>query len=134
MHFIVDRKPLFQEEDFVSHAGIPLKWKIECDAIMEEEWDCLALMIHEKSGGTCREAVGIPRGGVPLADAINKRFATGKDEDYIFVVDDVYTTGKSFLDFRKKHYPNTIQGMIKQWCVFSRKPTENGVQSLFTMN
>ena len=96
MHFIVDRKPLFQEEDFVSHAGIPLKWKIECDAIMEEEWDCLALMIHEKSGGICREAVGIPRGGVPLA--------------------------------------NTIQGMIKQWCVFSRKPTENGVQSLFTMN
>ena len=29
---------LFQIGDFVSHAGIPLKWKIECDAL-EDQWD-----------------------------------------------------------------------------------------------
>ena len=25
---------LFQLGDFTSHAGLPLKWKIECDAII----------------------------------------------------------------------------------------------------
>ena len=24
---------LFQKVDFISHAGIPMSWKIECDAI-----------------------------------------------------------------------------------------------------
>ena len=36
---------LFQLGDFTSHAGLPLKWKIECDAINNYEWDCLATMI-----------------------------------------------------------------------------------------
>ena len=36
---------LFQKVDFISHAGIPLKWKIECDAIKSQEWDCFATMI-----------------------------------------------------------------------------------------
>ena len=31
---------LFQKVDFISHAGLPLKWKIECDAIKPQEWDC----------------------------------------------------------------------------------------------
>ena len=38
---------LFTAGDFISHAGLPLKWKIECDAIRPEEWDCLAQMIMD---------------------------------------------------------------------------------------
>ena len=38
---------LFTSGDFISHAGLPLKWKIECDAIRPEEWDCLAQMIMD---------------------------------------------------------------------------------------
>ena len=29
---------LFTVGDFISHAGLPLKWKIECDAISPEQW------------------------------------------------------------------------------------------------
>ena len=36
---------LFQNGDFTSHAGLPLTWKIECDAITESEWQCLAQII-----------------------------------------------------------------------------------------
>ena len=38
---------LFTSGDFISHAGLPLKWKIECDAIRPEEWETLAQMIME---------------------------------------------------------------------------------------
>ena len=33
---------LFEQVDFISHAGIPLAWKIECDAIRPEWWNGLA--------------------------------------------------------------------------------------------
>ena len=29
---------LFTEGDFISHAGLPLSWKLECDAISSDEW------------------------------------------------------------------------------------------------
>ena len=29
---------LFQEQDFISHAGIPMTWKIEMDALTDAEW------------------------------------------------------------------------------------------------
>ena len=38
---------LFQIGDFISHAGLPLKWKIECDAISKSGWDALACMIMQ---------------------------------------------------------------------------------------
>ena len=27
---------LFIKEDFISHAGLPLTWKVECDALTEK--------------------------------------------------------------------------------------------------
>ena len=51
---------LFQLGDFTSHAGLPLKWKIECDALTYQDWDCLAQMMIER-GVSCRAAYGIPR-------------------------------------------------------------------------
>ena len=38
---------LFQKEDFKSHAGLDLTWKIEMDALSFEEWKCIAHMIME---------------------------------------------------------------------------------------
>jgi len=37
---------LFQRVDFISHAGIPMSWKIECDAISNDEWIAIAKMIE----------------------------------------------------------------------------------------
>ena len=36
---------LFQKVDFESHAGLDLSWKIEMDALSENEWKCITDMI-----------------------------------------------------------------------------------------
>ena len=61
---------LFEDGDFISHAGLPLAWKIECDAIRPEEWLTLAKMIREYEPQKWSKAVGIPRGGVALGNAL----------------------------------------------------------------
>ena len=120
---------LFQKINFISHAGLPLTWKIECDAISPEEWIVLAHIIREFEPRNWRAAVGIPRGGVALGEALNK-YGTQNIDDPVLVVDDVYTTGKSFRDYVTENYPDEE---VLQWCVFARKPTEFGVKALFTM-
>ena len=60
---------LFQLGDFTSHAGLPLEWKIECDAINNYEWDCLATMIMMYQHEPFSKVLGIPRGGLPLQKA-----------------------------------------------------------------
>lgn len=120
---------LFQKINFISHAGLPLTWKIECDAISPDEWVALAHIIREFEPRNWRAAVGIPRGGVALGKALDK-YGTQNIDDPVLVVDDVYTTGKSFRDYVAENYPNEE---VLQWCVFARKPTENAVNALFTM-
>ena len=120
---------LFQDGDFISHAGLPLAWKIECDAITADEWRCLAKMIMDYQTEPFSRAEGIPRGGLPLGEALNQ-YASGNPEDPVLIADDVYTTGTSFREYVAEHYAD--QPVI-QWCVFARKPTKDGVQALFTM-
>lgn len=115
---------LFTSGDFISHAGLPLKWKIECDAIRPEEWDCLAQMIMDYQKEPFGKVVGIPRGGKALEGAMEKYVTPGNDKT--MVVDDVYTTGQSFSDFY-------LNGDVFKWCVFARKTPTNGVRALFTM-
>ena len=54
---------LFKAESFVSHSGLDLNWKIECDALSDPEWFTISQMIMEVSP-PIREAHGIPRGGI----------------------------------------------------------------------
>jgi len=126
---------LFQMGDFTSHAGLPLKWKLECDAITDEEWRCLAKMIMDYQHRPFSKAVGIPRGGVKLADALNE-YASGDDNDFPLICDDVFTTGTSMIDFIKETYPTFTQGMGYRWVVFARKPSNVMpfyTRALFTM-
>ncbi|RPF76134.1 MAG: hypothetical protein CBE14_002845 [Rickettsiales bacterium TMED254] len=125
---------LFQRGEFKSHAGLSLKWKIECDALTFEDWECLALMMIER-GGPCRGAYGIPRGGLPLAEVINMNHSTKDPKDPLWIVDDVYTTGKSFVEFEKEMFPDLPISVIKKWCVFARQTPDlmHGVKALFTM-
>lgn len=117
---------LFQLGKFVSHAGKELDWKLECDALTQDDWECLAKMISERC--QFREVYGIPRGGVPLANALEK-YCTNRSNTRL-VVDDVYTTGKSMREVMK---PEDI-GFV----VFAREkiwvePTFY-VRALFTMD
>jgi len=127
---------LFQSVDMVGHSGGKLKFKIECDALSTKEWDCLAEIIYDNEPRNFGEVVGIPRGGLPLARAL-EGYATGKEEDPILIVDDVLTTGGSMNTFQMDYFRNRDprRGYIG-WVVFSRIPLEhsNGwISSLFMM-
>jgi hypothetical protein len=120
---------LFQSVDFISHAGKPMTWKIECDAISDDEWVTLAKMIREVERRSWSKAVGIPRGGVALGKALDT-YSTGNPDHPILIADDVYTTGTSFIEFKAEHYSDVA---TIEWCVFARKATERRVKALFTM-
>lgn len=126
---------LFEVGDFISHAGKELPWKIECDAIRPEWWDALARMVMDYQERPFYKAVGIPRGGVPFAQAMNK-YASGDPNDQIMICDDVFTTGTSMQEFIKEEYPNWTAGQGYRWVVFARQPCyeyPHHVRALFTM-
>ena len=120
---------LFTVGDFTSHAGLPLKWKIECDAISPEQWSALATMIMEYQTEPFSKVVGIPRGGLALQYALEP-YVTEGDHPWL-VVDDVYTTGTSFREFCTTK--DTMWAY--KWVVFARKPIpeSDGIKALFTM-
>ena len=86
---------LFIKEDFISHAGLPLTWKVECDALTENDYKALAKIVSEKI--EFRDVKGIPRGGIPFEKAL-KKYSSHKDSDPLLICDDVYTTGTSMRE------------------------------------
>jgi orotate phosphoribosyltransferase-like protein len=120
---------LFDDEEFISHAGLKLGWKIEMDALYTDDWRCLAKMIMEYETRPFRKAVGIPRGGVRLGQMLNE-YATGNPDDPVLIVDDVYTTGASFKEFISENYLVTP---VICWVVFARNPIKGNINTLFQM-
>ena len=120
---------LFQKINFISHAGIPMSYKIECDAISKTEWSALAEMIMDFEKRPFSKVVGIPRGGLPLQWALEPYITEGNHP--WMVVDDVYTTGTSFREFC-----TTKETMFAiKWVIFARKPINpnDDVNVLFQM-
>ena len=122
---------LFQLGKFKSHSGLELSWKIECDALGEDEWDCIAQMILEHERTPFRTVVGIPRGGEMLARKL-QRYATGESRHPILLVDDVLTTGTSFREFIKEHHNNKSDEVLC-WVVFARESCPPSIKALFQM-
>ncbi len=122
---------LFQKGDFISHAGLHLKWKIECDALTAKDWKGLARMIMDYETRSFGSVEGIPRGGLPLANALKEYATVGPP----MIVDDVYTTGTSFNEYCKEYYQSKSFDYNPKWVVFARtKPKDrSGVKALFTM-
>ena len=121
---------LFQKIDFISHAGLPLNWKIECDALTTDDWNGIARMIMDYETRPFGSVEGIPRGGLPLAEAL-KPYAT---EGPPMIVDDVYTTGTSFKEYCDEHYRPMSFDYNPKWVAFARVQTEDrsGIRALFT--
>lgn len=83
---------LFQLGQFKSAAGLDLTWKIKCDALWQDDWNCIAKLAAAMVGPFYRVS-GVPRGGLKLAETIAPyRNATALPW---LVVDDVWTTGLS---------------------------------------
>jgi hypothetical protein len=83
---------LFRRGEFVSAAGLTLPFKIECDSLSSEDWECIAYVGSQMLRPFGR-VIGVPRGGLALAAAMRAYVTPGSLTP--LVVDDVWTTGKS---------------------------------------
>lgn len=110
---------LFQLGNFTLASGAKSSWKIECDSISPSEWAALAKMASEilPPFGAVE---GVPRGGVPFADAL-RQYAT---EGPLLIAEDVVTTGGSMERYRDGREAIGV-------AVFSRGNHPNWVKPLF---
>ncbi len=112
---------LFQWGAFTSASGKPLQWKIECDALTDEDWQCIAnigMYVLPPFGGVAY----VPTGGAKLARAFKPYCMLGTDR--WLVVDDVWTTGKSMWDHVETMNITDWVGFV----AFSRGPMPNNVK------
>ena len=115
---------IFIREDFISHAGLPLTWKVECDALTDKDYEALAKIVSEKM--TFRDVKGIPRGGIPFEKAL-KLYCTNNDSDPLLICDDVYTTGTSMREV----YEDGAIGVV----VFARNEvTDDWVKAIWQLS
>lgn len=120
---------LFKLGDFTLHSGDKTPWKIDCDALSDESISTLAHMIVEIVQ-PFKLAIGVPRGGMRLAAAV-QAFAIDDDSLECLIVDDVLTTGNSMEEMRSKH-PLIRGGPAKGIVIFARGPCPSWVTALFT--
>ena len=124
---------LFVEGDFVGHSGGELHWKIECDALSDADWKCLARMISEIETRPFQSAIGIPRGGVKLGMYLNE-YSTQNPKHPYLICDDVLTTGGSMVEFRDKYFRKSDSF---GWVIWSRGTFDTSIdwiKPLFTLS
>jgi hypothetical protein len=112
---------LFVQKEFISHSGLSLTWKIDCDALANTDIEVCAWLIAQHVA-FC-EVLGIPKGGMRLAETL-KKYKTKSST--ILLVDDVFTTGKSMEEARKK-INNDCRGAV----IFARQQTPAWILPLF---
>lgn len=88
---------LFKYGEFTLHSGEQTWFKIDCDALDDEDLRVLALLIYEDVG-LFGHVEGVATGGTRLADAL-RQFANYASEKLV-IVDDVCTTGASMEEQR----------------------------------
>ncbi len=122
-------RPLFSMGDYLLHSGDESTWKINCDSLGEEDWCTLAYLLSIRlppfSG-----VYGIPRGGVALATALLRYVTRDQDDLPDLVVDDVLSTGASFIKWKNSYQRPCIGAVI-----FARdaKKVPDWVTPLFIM-
>lgn len=124
---------LFQLGDFTLASGAKSPWKIDCDALSEGDWAALAAMAAERLP-PFGSAWGVPRGGLPFAQALQRHRALGCET--ALIAEDVVTTGGSmerYLEALRRDpqvvFPRDCIGV----CVFARGPCPGWVYPLFRL-
>ena len=123
---------LFNTLDFTSHSGIPLDFKIDCDALTDEDLEALAFYISKRIKFSYVHSV--PKGGDRLATAL-KKYET--DCSTHLIVDDVLTTGKSMNDVYEQVSTNWPNKPIRGIVIFNRQLhalLPAWVQPIFTLS
>jgi orotate phosphoribosyltransferase len=120
-----NRKSLFEKKTFTMHSGDIGHWKIECDALTDVEINALAYIISSKLKFS--SVIGVPKGGIRIAKALNKyKSDTGR----CLIIDDVLTTGNSMEEVKKQHDDRNVIGVV----LFARAKCPEWVIPLFQMS
>lgn len=112
----INQITLFSNTPFISHSGQSLDWKINCDALSNEDIQTLAWIISSKFD--FNEVIGIPTGGTRLATALQSYLVP--DFECLLLVDDVLTTGASMKKAYNEWY--TKRRRVAGVVIFTRTP------------
>lgn len=133
----LDRITLFRTGNFILHSGERSNFKIDCDALTQDDYKSLAVLIASKfifhfayavAGGTNPSA--------KLVDELNRQ-CLSSETNMMLLVDDVLTTGRSMeeakdnLMYDLELTESQIQGIV----IFSRmKIPPTWIFPVFTLN
>ena len=117
---------LFNYGKFTGAGGQELNWKIDCDSLTQGDFDAIADIAVTKLPAFSK-VVGVPRGGIFLAQSLNKYCS--KEATITLVVDDVWTTGHSMKTFVADHQINNWNGFV----IFSRGVLSPNIECLFNL-
>lgn len=120
---------LFQQGDFTLASGAKSTWKIECDALTDEDWDGLAAILVSHLFNPFSRVLGVPRGGLPLRRALTPYI--NHNVNRLLIVDDVWTTGSSMNEYIKSSTHN--EPYIDRAVIFARSKVPSNVTALFQM-
>lgn len=115
---------IFVKKEFQMHSGGMAHYKIECDALTDEDIETLAWLIAQK--GKFRLVHGVPTGGQRLADALQKYKSP---EGVRLIVDDVLTTGASMEAAKAALGWTDAIGVV----LFARNQCANWIRPVFEM-
>ncbi len=106
---------------FTLHAGDTSDFKIDCDALDDDDLDCVAFLLSRRLAAF-GSVEGVPTGGLRLAEKM-KQYATSGG---LLIVDDVLTTGVSMEEQRAGR---GASGAV----IYARGAVPAWVTPLFTM-
>jgi orotate phosphoribosyltransferase len=115
---------IFQHGHFTLHSGSRSAFKIECDALTDDDWKSLAFIISKRI--KFREVHGIPKGGLHLEYHLSQ-YSTHNELDPYLIVDDVLTTGNSMIQKRNELNSDNVIGLV----VFSRDNCPSWITPIF---
>jgi hypothetical protein len=120
--------------DLTLHSGVRSAWKIECDALTDEEMATFAMLIAERVGPIC-SVRGVPRGGVRIAEAVGRVVSWSSMNGLALIVDDVLTSSQSM---ERERINWTDEGVpfaqIRGAVLFARGPCPAWVTPVFTLS
>jgi orotate phosphoribosyltransferase len=126
---------LFQHGDFKLHSGQTTSFRINAERLGWTELDALAhQLVAQLDGFRFSMVIPIPRGGVEFAQLLSQHITPGTQN--VLLVDDVYTTGASFREWKKKQLSLTAtigEANIRGGVIFARSKPPEWITPIFLM-